>query len=80
MPNARARGIISCPILPTPIRPSVRPKTTRFGKLFLVPRALSQGDDVVRDATIERENQGKSKLGNGDRIFARTIRNVDPAF
>ena len=59
-------------------RPSKQ--TTRFGKLLLVPRALSQGDYVVRDATIERENQGKGELGNGDRIFPRTIGNVDPAF
>jgi hypothetical protein len=36
IPNARARGIISWPILPTPINPSVRPNRPRaFENSFL---------------------------------------------
>ena len=72
MPKARARGIISWPILPTPTRAERATKqTARFRKLFLVPFAASQRDDVIGDAPIERENQRKRELGDGDRIFSR---------
>src|SRR6202008_1378788 len=50
-----------------------------FRKFFLVPLTAPQGDNVVCNAAIECEDQGKSEFGNGDRIFAGTVRNIDPA-
>src|ERR1044071_9203468 len=54
-------------------------QSARFRTLFLVPLATSQCDDVVGNATIDSEDQGDSKFGHGDRVFARTIRNVNAA-
>ena len=80
IPNARARGIISCPILPTPINPSVRPNNPRaFENSFLFHSPRRKRDDVVGDASIECEDQSKGEFGNGDRVFAGTVRNVNAA-
>src|SRR6185369_9342732 len=54
-------------------------QSARFRKLFLVPLTTSQCDDVVGNATIDRQYQRESKLGHGDRVFTGTIRNVNAA-
>ena len=51
IPKARARGIISQPIPPTPIKPSVRPKSPRallYSFLFQTPRVRSLAFSAMR--------------------------------
>ena len=80
IPNARARGTISRPIPPVPIRPSVRPKRpSRLAVLLLVPDAALQVRGVVRDPAVEREHQPEGELRHRDRVLARAVGDVDAA-
>src|SRR6266511_2815055 len=51
-------------------------QAARFGKLFLVPFAAAQSNDIVGDSPIERENERKGQFSHSYGIFTRTIRNV----
>ena len=80
MPNAAARLITSCAMLPTPRMPSrLAAQAARLRELLLVPLAGAELGDVVGDAAIEREDQRERQLGNGDRVLARTVGHVDAA-
>ena len=58
-------------------RPAEQP--ARFRVLLFVPRTRAQLRNVVRDAAIEREQQRERELGDGNRVLARTVRDVDAA-
>ena len=52
-------------------------KTAGLRVLFLVPDAGAQVGDVVRHAPIQRKHQRKRQFGDGNRVLARTIRDVN---
>ena len=63
MPKARARGIISLPMPPTPTRPSVRPKSPRallYSFLFQAPRWRSAAFSTIRRSSARRSPQASS--------------------
>src|ERR1044071_7304973 len=71
--STRARNHL-LPDLPRPNQPESSPvQPARFGKLFLVPFAAPQSNNVIRDATVEREHEGKGEFGDGDGVFAGTV-------
>ncbi len=79
-PNAAARLMTSCAMLPMPSTPSVCPRRPlRLRVRLLVPLAGAQLGDVVGNAAIERQDQPEGQLGDGDRVLPGTIGDVDPA-
>ena len=41
--------------------------------------ASAQGNHIINHAPVQGENQSECQLRHGDRIFTRTIRNIDSA-
>jgi hypothetical protein len=54
-------------------------QSARLGVELLVPGAGTQIGDVVGDAAIDGEQQREGQLGDGDRILAGAVRDVDAA-
>ena len=54
-------------------------QAARLRVLLLVPAPGAQVGDVVRNPAVEREDQSKRKLGDGDAVPAGAVRHVDAA-
>ena len=78
MPNARARRMTSLPDRAGADDAERAPEqAVGLAVLLLVPRAGAQIAHLIGDAPIEREQQRHRQLGDGDRVLARAIGDVD---
>src|SRR5947209_20618170 len=52
-------------------------ETARFGKLFLIALAATKRNDVIRYATVDRNNQCEGKLGDGKGVLVWKVCDID---